>query len=90
MLVSVLANSVSASKSLTAKGWCTVHFKCTPNPSGKEPFFTSFQELFILTGTTVASGQNLNNIFNPLGENFLGMPVLLLVPSGKITADLLV
>jgi hypothetical protein len=46
-----------------------------------------FQELFILIGTTYADGVLLHNIFKPVCANAFGFPVLLLVPSGKITAE---
>ncbi len=54
---------------------------------GKNPYLTIFQELFILIGTTQADGAYLHNIFKPLCAKSLGLPVLLRVPSGKITAD---
>jgi hypothetical protein len=42
--------------------------------------------LFILIGTTYADGVLLHNILKPVCANAFGFPVLL-VPSGKITAE---
>jgi hypothetical protein len=52
----------------------------------ENPYLTIFQELFILIGTTYADGVLLI-IFKPFLQNAFGFPVLLLVPSGKITAE---
>jgi hypothetical protein len=51
----------------------------------ENPYLTIFQELFILIGTTYADGVLLHN--KPVCANAFGFPVLLLVPSGKITAE---
>jgi hypothetical protein len=52
----------------------------------ENPYLTIFQELFILIGTTYADGC-LTQYFKPVCANAFGFPVLLLVPSGKITAE---
>jgi hypothetical protein len=51
----------------------------------ENPYLTIFQELFILIGTTYADGV-LTYFLNRLCKCFW-LPVLLLVPSGKITAE---
>src|SRR5690606_39564671 len=63
-----------------------VKVKGTPKPIGNFPYFKSFQELFMLTGTTTASGICANNVFNPFSLKGFGAPFRLRVPSGKITA----
>src|SRR5690606_14033868 len=71
---------------LTAIGLCTVNFKCAPNPIGNFPYLSNFQELLMLKGTTKAFGMVANKVSKPLVLKGFGAPVLLRVPSGKITA----
>ena len=58
-------------------------------PNGKESHCVIFQALFIVTGMIRADGAYLQSIFIPFLAKGLGMPFLLLVPSGKIIAALL-
>lgn len=59
-------------------------------PMGNAPHRVIFHVLLIVTGTTYAEGEYLHRIFSPFSANGLGVPVLLLVPSGNITAERLV
>jgi hypothetical protein len=57
-----------------------------PKPNGKNPYLT-FSKNFVLIGTTYADGVSYTIFFKPVCANAFGFPVLLLVPSGKITAE---
>jgi hypothetical protein len=69
-----------------SKGLCTTKVVRISKPNGKNPYLTIFQELFILTGTTYAEGAFCTKS-SILFERSFGTPVLLRVPSGKITAE---
>jgi hypothetical protein len=53
----------------------------------EKSIFNYFPRIVYTYGTTYADGVLLHNIFKPVCANAFGFPVLLLVPSGKITAE---
>src|SRR5690606_6957814 len=89
MVSSTLSISISTSYPSIFIAECAVISKRTPTCIGNIPQRCNFQELLIVTGTTYPSGIFLNRVCSPLLRKGFGTPVLLRVPSGKITPLLL-
>ena len=86
MTSSVCFNNSSKGKELIFIGWCVVIVIGLPIPSGNLPYLKTFHELLIVKGTIYPSLLYFVITFNPFVANFLGVPFLLLVPSGNIIA----
>ena len=83
---SVCANSCSKGVSFTGIGVWIVYVRRLPRPRGKIPHLVIFQELLIVKGTTCAEGAYLQRVLRPFSAKGRGVPVLLRVPSGNMTA----
>jgi hypothetical protein len=86
-VVSVFSNNSLNGKVLILIGLWVVIVIGLPIPNGNLPYLKTFQELLIVKGTTYPSLLYFVIIFNPFEANDFDLPFLLLVPSGKMTAD---